>query len=88
MSTNLMGVFELLLYVARRDNLKQEELPKKLLIISDMEFNSCGSVTHYEAIQKLYAAHGYEVPYLVFWNVNGREGNNPMTETQYGGMVS
>lgn len=88
MSTNLLGVFESLLQVARHNKLTQEDMPKKLLIISDMEFNSCSNVPNYQAIKNLYEQAGYQLPYLVFWNVNGREGNLPITATEFWGMVS
>jgi hypothetical protein len=42
-STNLEAVFDLLLATAVRHKLPQEEMPEKLIIVSDMEFNAaCG----------------------------------------------
>lgn len=88
MSTNLQWVFELLLKVAKRDWLSNSDMPKKILIISDMEFNSCGSESNLQAIQRKYREAWYELPYLVFWNVNGREGNNPALRSEFVWMVS
>jgi hypothetical protein len=47
-----------------------------------MQFDSaCKSNkrTNFEQIQKLYRKAGYEMPQLVFWNVNAIGGNVPMT---------
>ena len=86
-STNLESVFDLVLDAAVRNNVPQEELPKKLVIISDMEFNRCMSgaeVTNYNNAKKKYAAHGYTLPYVVFWNVESRNRNMPVTMTESG----
>jgi hypothetical protein len=48
-------------------------MPQKLIIVSDMQFDqACASNkrTNFEQIQKLYRKAGYEMPELVFWNVN------------------
>lgn len=41
MSTNLEGVFELLLNTALRNKVPAEDMPEVIYIFSDMEFNSC-----------------------------------------------
>lgn len=43
-NTNIKKVFELILRTATKHNLKQEEMPKSILIISDMEFDSAVSI--------------------------------------------
>ena len=40
-STNVEAAFDLMLDVAVKNNLKQEDIPENLIIISDMEFDSC-----------------------------------------------
>lgn len=42
MSTNIQGVYELILRTALENNLAQEDLPQNIIIISDMEFNQAG----------------------------------------------
>jgi hypothetical protein len=57
-------------------------MPKKLIIVSDMQFDrACASNkrTNFEQVQKMYRKAGYEMPELVFWNVNAIGGNVPMT---------
>lgn len=40
-STNIEAAFDLLLSTAIKNHCTQEDLPKNLIVISDMEFNSC-----------------------------------------------
>lgn len=78
MNTNLEAVFNLLLQTALRNELKQEDLPKNLIIISDMQIdaatrsygNNTATETMMESMRRVWAAHGYTIPKLVYWNVN------------------
>lgn len=100
-NTNLVAVFSLLLNVARRERLKQSEMPTKILIISDMEFDGSNAyqghlqrkamqdyLTNYQTIKASFEAAGYIMPTLVFWNVNGRQDNVPATRNDEVGLVS
>ena len=79
MNTNLHRVFDTLLTRAVRCQVPQKEMPTMILIMSDMEFDSCTRpVTNYQYIAGAYRAAGYEVPKVVFWNLNARAGNNPV----------
>lgn len=89
MNTNLDKAFELILGKAIQNRLTQEDMPDMLLIISDMEFDQCGSLSAHDNIKHKYAAAGYKCPKLVFWNVNGRKGNVPVAhKTQDVALVS
>jgi len=77
MNTDLQAVFRLILDVAKRDELPADEMPTKILIISDMEFDEAGRGTNLDAIRAEYTRWGYAMPEIVFWNVNGRMGNSP-----------
>lgn len=98
MNTNLQAVFDLILDRAQETHMPQELMPTKLLIISDMHFDvACGygwlispsEPTNFEAIKAKYAAAGYEMPGIIFWNVNGNAGNVPVTmRDQNVGLVS
>jgi hypothetical protein len=80
-TTDLQKVFDLILQRAILRKLSQEEMPTKLLIISDMEFDeACGKSTNFELIKEKYYFAGYKMPSIVFWNVNGRVGNLPITQ--------
>jgi hypothetical protein len=77
-NTNLQAAFELILRTAVNNNLTVEDIPKSLVVISDMEFDSAtgayrsDSWTFYESMRKMYADKGYEIPNIIFWNVNSR----------------
>jgi hypothetical protein len=79
MNTDLFKTFNVLLNRAIAGNVSQEDMPTKLLIISDMEFDqACDRRTNFDAIKGMYAAAGYQMPGIIFWNVNGRLGNVPV----------
>lgn len=95
-NTNIEAVFNLILDTAVSNHLKQEELPRSVLIISDMEFDwavdrgsyrapiAPPNAALFEQIAQKYAAHGYRLPRLVFWNVNSRTGTIPVKENEAG----
>lgn len=94
-NTNIEAVFELILRTALQNRMKQEELPQNILILSDMEFDSCtvcrsgGSVNRptkrlFEILKDRYAAEGYVLPRLVFWNICSRTGTIPVRENGLG----
>lgn len=90
MNTNLQATFELILNSAIRENISEEEMPTKLLIISDMEFDEADDRgTNLDSIRNKYQAAGYKMPEIIFWNVNGRIGNSPAQIHDKGiGLVS
>lgn len=86
-NTNLEAVFDLVLQTAVENHVPQAEMPAKLYIISDMEFDSCvenSSVTNFENAKASYAAAGYKLPDLVFWNVDSRHEQQPVKENDRG----
>lgn len=81
MSTNLESVFNLILDTAKEHNIPASELPSKIYIVSDMEFNAacnCPDATLFQYIDQAYKSAGYERPELVFWNVNARNTHSPV----------
>ena len=74
MNTNLKVAFEKILKIAVSGQISQEEMPKSIIVISDMEIDSCGDRewTFYDKMVRKYANCGYEIPNVVFWNVNSR----------------
>lgn len=75
-NTNLEAAFLLVLETALKHNLKNEDLPKAIVVISDMEIDSAVVVDNdkdfYTAMAKKFAEHGYDIPNIVFWNVDAR----------------
>lgn len=84
MSTNIERAFHNILQLAVNQKVPANEMPETLMILSDMEFNQCAQGTAYNTARAAYAKYGYELPKIVFWNINGREGNNPVTHRQDG----
>ena len=95
-NTDIEATFDMLLQVARRNSCKQEDLPKSIIIISDMEFDEARGYygshhtdnTLMENICKKWEAYGYEMPNLVFWNVDARQNNVPMSVKNGVSLVS
>ncbi|TFK23983.1 hypothetical protein FA15DRAFT_669950 [Coprinopsis marcescibilis] len=81
MNTDLNAVFlKLLLPLAEHNNIKQEDMVKRLFIFSDMQFDEARQEqygraagdweTNYDVIEKAYKEAGYEVPQIVFWDLS------------------
>ena len=83
-NTNLTAVFDLILKKAVDNHLHDSDIPKTILVISDMEFDYCGDMTNFTYIKKAFETYGYTLPQIVFWNVNGRAGNVPVKMNQEG----
>lgn len=72
-STDIQKTFQLILEKAQEYHLPVSEMPKQVIIISDMQFNQADSTcTNLDAIREQYRSAGYPLPRLVFWNVAGR----------------
>lgn len=85
--TNLEAVFDLILNVAIKNHIPQEEFPETLYLISDMEFNSCvcnASLSIFENAKQRFEENGYQLPKVVFWNVASRNSNHPVTMNEEG----
>ena len=75
-NTDLEKALLKILDVAVDNHCSQEEMPKSLIIISDMEIDHCICQKHrenfYDYVSRVYEEHGYKIPNVVFWNVNSR----------------
>ena len=80
MSTNLVSVFDLILKQADKHKVPQSNMPSKILILSDMEFDQAiedgESLSAIQAIRSKYESAGYELPAIIFWNIQSRRSNN------------
>lgn len=86
-NTDLMAAFSAILDVAVKNNLSQDEMPEKLYIISDMEFDDATSKndkTNFEAAKQKFAEAGYVLPQIVFWNVDAKTHNVPVRFNEEG----
>lgn len=82
-STNFEAAYREVLRVAVQNKIEPENMPEYLLVLSDMEFNRCDrnghSIRLFDAAKAEFEAAGYKLPRMVFWNLNARPGNSPVT---------
>ena len=87
-NTNIEAVFDMLLGVARRKHVDPEDIPTRLYIFSDMEFDAgldirnCRDAegrinTLLESIVQKWKTCGYDLPQVIFWNLDARQNNIP-----------
>lgn len=80
MNTNLTSAFTTMLDSAVKNNVPTNEMPTVILILSDMEFDSCASrgysLSAMEMIKEKYETAGYTMPKVTFWNINSRNDKN------------
>jgi len=75
MNTNLNAAIQKILDVAVNGKVPAEEMPSMLLILSDMQFDSCARYddSAQEMIARKYEAAGYKMPQIVYWNLNAAD---------------
>ncbi len=89
-NTNIQKVFELILNTAVKHSTPREEMPETIYIISDMEFDWCAedaSLTNFEYAERIFREAGYTLPRVVFWNVQSRNRQQPVTKNQQGAVL-
>lgn len=76
-TTNLEAAFKLLLSKALENNLREDEMPTTLLVMSDMQFDAATNRRHtaIEMMKDLYLRAGYKMPKIVFWNLRAESKN-------------
>lgn len=98
MSTDINKVFDLILDTAINNDMTQEEIPDKIIIVSDMEFSMAQGVysyghyreeevlteTNYQVAKKKFQNKGYKLPQVVFWNVNSVADTIPVRKDEIG----
>jgi hypothetical protein len=87
-NTNLHAVFELVLSKALQNNVSDAEMPKIVLIFSDMQFDYCASHddSAMQMIRRKYERAGYTMPNIVFWNLRDAE-NKPVRFNERGAAL-
>jgi len=83
MNTDIEAVFMLILRTAIAYNMAPEDMPSKLYIISDMQFDKAKDRSYYydyykprtsmEELKAKYSKAGYPMPMIVYWNVRASE---------------
>lgn len=86
-NTNVLAVFRLILWTALKHKLEQKDMPSTLYIVSDMEFDRCAEdadKTAFEMARQEYEDAGYQLPVLVFHNVNSWQKQFPVKKDTKG----
>ena len=98
-NTDIQNVFELILKTAMDYHIDSEDMPKNILIISDMEFDPShesrglwdsgmnASSNVFTEMHLKYKLAGYKLPKLIFWNVNSRTGTIPCITNENGVLL-
>ena len=90
-NTDLEAVFMLILRTALKNNVAAGDMPSKIYIISDMQFDSCiiggNNDVLFRSMQRLYHNYGYILPELIFWNVNARHDAIPVKRSDTGAAL-
>ena len=89
-NTNLEAVFDLILNTAIKNKMDPADLPSKLYIISDMQFDmatrmkedSAETSVFMDTIRNRFEKAGYKMPAIVYWNV--RQSNCGMFQAKAG----
>lgn len=80
MSTNLHAAFDEVLRVGNKNKVADKDMPKYILILSDMQFNACAKHddSAIQMIERKYADSGYTLPNIIFWQLNAEAGQSPV----------
>lgn len=73
-NTNIYKTMRLILDTAVQNKMSQEDMPRTIVICSDMQFDGRGhnfNKSLFDSISDEYKAHGYMLPKICFWNLNG-----------------
>lgn len=90
-NTNIKKVFDLILNTAIKNKINQEDMPERIVIVSDMQFDcACTSTpdqTLFESFIEKYKEHGYKMPKLIFWNTSIYADQNVPLRTNENGVT-
>lgn len=81
-STNVQAVFDAILRVGKENKIPAHQMPRVLFIVSDMQFDASSygysRGTNHDTMKKKFEAHGYQQPFVVYWQVNARKSDKPV----------
>ena len=78
-NTNFVKCCDMIIKYGKDNNINDEDMPKKLFIFTDMQFDEAtnendkeksGIETLYKTIVKMFKAADYTAPKFIFWNLN------------------
>ena len=90
MNTDLVKAMDKILSVAKQGGVPQEEMPEVLLIMSDMQFDQCAKFddSAMKMMARKFETAGYELPKIVFWNLNAKDNVPVKYDTRGVALVS
>lgn len=86
-NTDIIKIF---IKVVRVNNLEENEIPKKIFIISDMQFDKASpnnNKTTFELIKSMFRNNNIKQPDLIFWNINAQS-DTPVTKDDNGTFLA
>jgi hypothetical protein len=98
-NTNFVKCCDMIIKYGKDNNINDEDMPKKLFIFTDMQFDEAtnendkeksGIETLYKTIVKMFKAADYTAPKFIFWNLNSshRESFPVNCKTEGTAMIS
>jgi hypothetical protein len=99
MHTNIEAAFRVILDQAVKHSVSPDQMPDKILILSDMQFDAATSTgggwyrsadvpkwnpTAQGMIEKMYNDAGYKAPKIIYWNIQSRGGDIPVAFDKMG----
>ena len=75
-STNIGRALDMILNVALVNKISKKDMPKKMVIFSDMQFDQAIDYydhfrTGFEILENRFKNNGYDLPHIIFWNLRG-----------------
>ena len=89
MNTDFEKAYTKILELATKHDVDPKSMPTMLLCLSDMQFDESGNGgLHLDDIRDKYRSYGYEMPKLVFWDLNAYPGQPAECSDENVAMVS
>jgi len=89
MNTNFEKAYTTILDLATKHNVDPKSMPSMLLCLSDMQFDDSGNGSlHLDNIKDEYRSAGYELPKLVFWDLEAHAGQPAECSDENVAMIS
>lgn len=87
-NTNIYKTMKLILNTAKKNNIPVNEMPKMIVICSDMQFNGRAhnlNQSLFDDIAQEFNEAGYKLPKICFWNLSGELNKTiPMQQNEMG----
>ena len=89
MNTNFEKAYTKILELATKHDVDPKSMPTMLLCLSDMQFDDSGNRNlHLDNIRDEYRSAGYELPKLVFWDLEAHAGQPAECSDENVAMIS